>query len=132
MLTILISYISCILFHILPAYYTYREALAPTADGTKKWLTFWIVHTVFNSFELLGDLVLARTPLYVLAKIVVVVWLLFRGGAIYIYEQWLSKLLTQYEQELDSALDRVTVVTADGFLAFIRLIFLRIQFAAAR
>ena len=52
---------SAVFFHVIPAFLTYQAAISPTAEGTRKWLTFWVVHAFVSVVELLGDVMLSHS-----------------------------------------------------------------------
>jgi len=105
-----------VVFNLVPAFFTFNAALAPTPENTKTWLVFWSAHTAFSLLELLGDALVFWLPLYHLIKGLVIVWLVFFGGAARIYELWLVRALTQYEVALERGLGRIQTATANGAL----------------
>ena len=114
MSSFLINLTSGVVFHVAPAYLTYAAAIAPTPTLTRKWLMFWIVHTLLTFAELLCDIVLAQQLLYSAAKLVLFVWLVFFDGASVLYSTWVRGALQAHSGQIDQGLEHVQTATASG------------------
>ena len=109
-----------IALNIVPAYYTFQAVVSPSAESTKRWLTFWVIHTAFSSVELVLDIFAAWLPVYMAAKTVFIIWLVFFGGAASIYNGCVRAQLERYEGKIDAGLDSLQVATASNALRWAR------------
>ncbi len=106
--------------NIVPAYYTFQAVVSPSAESTKRWLTFWVIHTAFSSMELVLDIFGAWVPVYLAAKTAFVLYLVFFGGAASIYNGCVRAALERYEGRIDAGLDSLQVATASNALRWAR------------
>ena len=99
--------LSAFIFHVVPAYLTYKAAIAPTPESTRKWLAFWCVHTLFACAELALDALAAHALAYGAAKAAVFSWLVFMDGAGAIYSGGLGEALRARSGDIDTAMARL-------------------------
>jgi hypothetical protein len=105
---------SAVFFHVIPAFLTYQAAISPTAEGTRKWLTFWVVHAFVSVVELLGDVMLSHSLVYCLAKVCCFFWLVFLDGSAVLYRLWLRDALQAHSADIDRGMEAVQSATASG------------------
>ena len=109
-----------VILNLVPAYSTYVAVVRPSPEATKTWLTFWVVHTMFSIAELFLDVVAFWLPAYQMAKVALVLWLVFFGGAGVIYNGVVQRVLERYEDEIDAGLDRLQLASAASALHWAR------------
>lgn len=98
---------SNLLCSIYPAYGSYKAVLSGDSDAQRHWLAFWVVNTLFTSFELLAERLVSWLPLYWEAKILFVCWLTlpaFQGASV-LYHSVVHKYLEHYEPDIDRHLE---------------------------
>jgi hypothetical protein len=110
------SLLQTVIFNLIPAFLTFNAALEPTPEKTKTWLIFWSAHCFFSLAELAGDAFLFFLPLYHLIKGLIIIWLVFFGGAARVYEVWLVRVLDSYEGVLERGLGQIQTATASSAL----------------
>lgn len=115
-MTTLILLATDVVLNLVPAYSTYVAVVRPSPEATKTWLTFWVVHTMFSIAELFLDAVAWWLPAYQVFKVLLVLWLVFFGGAGVIYNGVVQRVLERYEAEIDAGLDRLQLASVAGAL----------------
>ena len=85
--------------HILSVIYggwkTIASIESPGGDDDRQWLTFWLILTILLFVErYLARVVLSTFPLYYEAKLIMLLWLLFRDGADDVYRM-LRRVVTK-------------------------------------
>ena len=90
-----------------PCIASYRAVKTRDAEGYKQWIVYWVIYTLIQIFEMLGDLILSWFPLYYEIKLAFMIWLtlpIFRGAST-IYHNVLAPYLIRYESKIDEGLD---------------------------
>lgn len=112
----MLLFLTDVVLNLVPAYSTYIAVVRPSPEATKTWLTFWVVHTIFSIAELFLDVIAFWLPAYQLAKVLLVLWMVFWGGAGVLYNTVVQRLLEQYEDVIDEGLNQMQVATAASAL----------------
>ncbi|KAI8872062.1 hypothetical protein GQ42DRAFT_107860, partial [Ramicandelaber brevisporus] len=78
-------------------------------DPLSSWLTYWIVIGAFTAVESVTDLFISWLPLYSLAKMLMIMWLILpqTQGHLYVYVRFLQPLIARHEKEIDAYLAKV-------------------------
>ncbi|KAF5300907.1 hypothetical protein FQR65_LT09070 [Abscondita terminalis] len=77
-----------------------------TLDDTK-WLTYWVVFSIFTFVESLASTIVGWIPMYWLVKCVFFIWLMLpirANGSIILYNNIIKPYFLQYHQIVDEAL----------------------------
>ena len=61
---------------VYPAYASYKALESKTPESAAQWLTYWCVFSIFTVVEFFLDYFLVELPLYYLAKLLFVIWLM--------------------------------------------------------
>mmetsp|Transcript_5272 Transcript_5272/g.6134 ORF Transcript_5272/g.6134 Transcript_5272/m.6134 type:complete len:225 (+) Transcript_5272:152-826(+) len=101
-----ISRVLCHLFgYFYPAYKTFKAVQSNDENIYTQWLTYWIVNTYFNIFELIGDNFVSQWfPFYYETKVAMLIWLVTPQfmGASKIYHKILAPYMMHYETDIDN------------------------------
>lgn len=91
-----------------PAYMSFKALESPGEDDDKQWLTYWVVFIFVDFFDNVLGIFLTIIPLYHLLKMIFYIYLFYpkTKGALTIYQNFLRPILTKYEKDIDTALDK--------------------------
>ena len=100
---------------IFPVYMSMKALDSKDVEDDKQWCTYWVVFFTLYLTELYVEtfgfgLLHKIIPYYFLIKLVFLIWLFFPStmGASFIYEKFLSKFFSKYEETVDSKINEVT------------------------
>jgi receptor expression-enhancing protein 5/6 len=108
-----VMYLFCFL---IPAYKSYKAKESKEADDDGKWLTYWIVVSFFFAADDLIRKILFFVPYWGIVRIVVMI-LLYNptsDGAGLIYSKILKPILSKYETQIDSLLNKAESKLQEG------------------
>lgn len=93
--------------NVYPAYATYKAVAQQQQPLQRKWVTYWIVYTLFSVVESLGEGVLSWLPLYFEVKLLLILWLVLPSfdGASIMYSKLIVPFFTRYEQNIDEVVE---------------------------
>lgn len=93
---------------VYPAYATYKALESKTPESSAQWLTYWCVFSIFTVVEFFADLLISTIPLYYLAKLLFVIWLMApqTKGATTLYVKFIMPLIKRHEESIDNALEQ--------------------------
>ena len=96
--------------YLFPTLSSAKAVLAKDDDALREWLTYWAVFSVFTCLETVFDLLIWRLPFYEEFKIACVLWLSLPGfqGAFRVYNYVIHPYFEQYEEDIDSMVDKVS------------------------
>lgn len=91
---------------VYPAYASYKALESKTPESSAQWLTYWCVFSIFTVVEFFADLLISTVPLYYLAKLLFVVWLMAprTKGATTLYVRFIMPVIKKHEESIDNAL----------------------------
>lgn len=97
--------------YVFPTLSSAKAVLAADDEALREWLTYWAVFSIFTFLEAVFDLLIWRLPFYSEMKIVCVLWLSLPGfqGAFRVYNYIIKPYFEQYEEDIDSMVDKVSV-----------------------
>jgi receptor expression-enhancing protein 5/6 len=93
---------------IYPAYASVKAIESREKDDDTKWLTYWVVFSVFSLVEFFADIFLFWIPLYWFFKCVFLVYCMAPfswNGSIFIYHRFIRPFVLKHEKKIDSAID---------------------------
>lgn len=111
------KYVTALTGIIFPCYMSLKAIDSEGKDDDKQWCTYWVVFFLFILAELYFGYFLHYIPFYFLIKVVFLIWLFFPAtlGACYLYENFLSKLFSKYEKDLDDVVDGIGKSVSRGY-----------------
>merc|ERR1712098_564068 len=83
-------------------YLSYKAIESPDPRDDTQWLTFWLIYSVVSFLEMWIDLFFFWVPFYYEIKFVFYIWLGFMNGAHFVYENYLKKLLSENQKNIDA------------------------------
>jgi hypothetical protein len=90
---------------LYPAFMSFKCIKSGT--DTRKWLEYWIVYALYWVVEwTVIDNLVAATWLVFASKLVFIGWMVFYGGASYIYHSKLEAQLVHNEKAIDDGLEK--------------------------
>uniref|UniRef100_A0A7S2XXQ2 Receptor expression-enhancing protein n=1 Tax=Fibrocapsa japonica TaxID=94617 RepID=A0A7S2XXQ2_9STRA len=95
-------------------YKSFKAIQSPTPDDDKQWLTFWVVYCLMSTLETVVDRIAFLVPFYYEIKFVIYMWLIFLGGATWVYDR-LEPLLEKLEDSMEKQLDNLPPELKDEF-----------------
>ncbi|KAJ0408406.1 hypothetical protein P43SY_003132 [Pythium insidiosum] len=89
-----------------PAYASFKALETAAPDGSRQWLTYWVVVGIGATAEAASRRLVAWIPGYDLLKTLFLLWLMLpkTRGALLVYRGVLRPLLRQYEPWIDRQL----------------------------
>ncbi|XP_029171316.1 receptor expression-enhancing protein 5 isoform X2 [Nylanderia fulva] len=102
---------------VYPAYQSMKALESPKKEDDTKWLTYWVVFSVFTIVEFFSEYIVCWFPVYWLFKCIFYVWLMAPteyNGSLILYRRIIRPKFIQYQPGLDRLLSnaRDTVKTA--------------------
>eukprot|EP00740_Mantoniella_antarctica_P004313 CAMPEP_0181357236 /NCGR_PEP_ID=MMETSP1106-20121128/4845_1 /TAXON_ID=81844 /ORGANISM="Mantoniella antarctica, Strain SL-175" /LENGTH=164 /DNA_ID=CAMNT_0023470069 /DNA_START=262 /DNA_END=756 /DNA_ORIENTATION=+ len=89
---------------VYPAYASYKALESKTPEASAQWLTYWCVFSIFTVVEFFADMLISSIPLYYLAKLLFVIWLMKKKGATTLYIRFVMPVIKKHEESIDNAL----------------------------
>ncbi|CAH1173750.1 unnamed protein product [Phaedon cochleariae] len=94
---------------IYPAYVSIKAIESKTKDDDTKWLTYWVVFSLFSVGEYFADFIVRWFPLYWLVKCIFLVWLMIPtdfNGSLILYRRIIKPYFLQHQQSIDDVLNK--------------------------
>lgn len=91
---------------VFPAYASVRAIESGDVSDDTKWLTYWVVFSTVNFFEIFLEWI----PLYYLLKFILLVWCMFPGpwsGTVVIYHFLICPFVMRHRDKFDTAISEV-------------------------
>ncbi|ESN91013.1 hypothetical protein HELRODRAFT_104248 [Helobdella robusta] len=101
---------------LYPAYASIKAVESKEKDDDTKWLTYWVVYSIFHLLEYFTDIFLFWIPLYWFFKCAFLVYCMIPtsfNGSITIYNKVIRPYVLRYEKTVDSHLDKAKEVVKD-------------------
>jgi len=95
---------------IYPAYASIKAIETKEKDDDTKWLTYWVVYSVFALCEFFTDIFFFWIPFYFLLKCILLVYLMApvtNNGAVMLYEKFIRPFILRHESNIDKGIDKV-------------------------
>jgi len=95
---------------LYPAYASVKAIESKEKDDDTKWLTYWVVYSVFSLVEFFADIFLFWVPFYWFFKCAFLSYCMLPfswNGSLTIYQRLIRPFVLKHEKELDSAIDKV-------------------------
>jgi len=93
-----------------PAYCSIKALESHNKDDDTRWLTYWVVFSLFNVIEFFSDIFLSWFPFYWLAKCMFMVWCFLpisANGSTVIYSRIVRPMFLKNQTKIDSAMNKV-------------------------
>jgi receptor expression-enhancing protein 5/6 len=93
---------------LYPAYASVKAIESHNKDDDTKWLTYWVVYSVFSLVEFFSDQFLFWIPLYWFLKCVFLAWCFLPvswNGSHLIYHRFIRPFILRHQGRIDSTLD---------------------------
>jgi receptor expression-enhancing protein 5/6 len=90
---------------LYPAYASIKAIESMEKDDDTKWLTYWVVYSVFHLAEFFGDIFLFWVPFYWFFKCIFMIYCMFpipSNGSCVIYRRFIRPYILKYEDKIDS------------------------------
>jgi len=94
---------------LYPAYASIKAIETKEKDDDTKWLTYWVVYSVFSLLEFFADIFFFWIPFYWFFKCVFLVYCFApvpNNGSVTIYYKILRPYVLKYESKIDSGLNK--------------------------
>lgn len=101
---------------LYPAYASIKAIESKEKDDDTKWLTYWVVYSVFHLVEFFADIFLFWIPLYWFLKCVFLVYCMVPtpfNGSVTIYYKLIRPYVLKYEKTIDSHVDKAKELVKD-------------------
>lgn len=95
---------------LYPAYVSIKAIESKSKDDDTKWLTYWVVFSLFSVTEYFVDIIVRWFPLYWLVKCIFMVWLMLPGdfnGSVILYRRIIKPYFLKHEGNIDDAISKV-------------------------
>jgi receptor expression-enhancing protein 5/6 len=103
---------------IYPAYASVKAIESNEKDDDTKWLTYWVVYSVFSLVEFFSDIFLFWIPFYWFLKCVFLVWCFMPGawnGSLLLYHRFIRPFILQHQDRIDTAIHEATEAVSEVF-----------------
>ena len=96
---------------LYPAYMSFKSLQTPKNDDNSQWLTYWIVFSTINLFDILAYII----PFYYILKLVYIIWLFHEKtkGAQILYIKYIEPFLKDNENNIDKNIENVEDIIKD-------------------
>jgi len=94
---------------LYPAYASIKAIESREKDDDTKWLTYWVVYSVFSLVEFFADIFLFWIPFYWFFKCVFLVYCMApvaNNGAVTIYYKIIRPFILKHESKIDSGINK--------------------------
>ncbi|XP_005098408.1 receptor expression-enhancing protein 5 [Aplysia californica] len=94
---------------IYPAYASVKAIESNDKDDDTKWLTYWVVYSVFSLVEFFSDIFLFWIPFYWLLKCIFLVWCFLPvpwNGSHLLYYRFIRPFILRHQDQIDTAIDQ--------------------------
>ncbi|XP_046373631.1 receptor expression-enhancing protein 5-like isoform X2 [Haliotis cracherodii] len=92
---------------LYPAYASIKAIESREKDDDTKWLTYWVVYSVFSLVEFFADIFLFWIPFYWLLKCIFLVWCFIptqSNGSTMLYYKFIRPFILRHQDRIDTAL----------------------------
>ncbi|XP_046543145.1 receptor expression-enhancing protein 5-like isoform X1 [Haliotis rubra] len=92
---------------LYPAYASIKAIESREKDDDTKWLTYWVVYSVFSLVEFFADIFLFWIPFYWLLKCIFLVWCFIPAqcnGSTMLYYKFIRPFILRHQDRIDTAL----------------------------
>uniref|UniRef100_A0A3Q3K6Z5 Receptor expression-enhancing protein n=2 Tax=Monopterus albus TaxID=43700 RepID=A0A3Q3K6Z5_MONAL len=100
------AYLLCSLISfVYPAYYSIKAIESPGKEDDTKWLTYWVVYSVFSLGEFFSDIFLYWFPFYYAFKCLFLLWCMAPmswNGSQIIYNKVVRPVFLRHEATVDN------------------------------
>lgn len=96
---------------IYPAYASIKAIESKEKDDDTKWLTYWVVYSIFALVEFFTDIFLFWIPFYWFLKCAFLVWCMLpitSNGSVTIYYKFIRPYILKHEKKIDSGIEKLT------------------------
>lgn len=102
---------------VYPAFWT-MKSIETQGDDDKKWLTYWVVFGSFTIVDMFSGFIVKFVPFYFVLKIIFLIWLFMPNshGATLVYHLLVIRVFKSFENDIDSAADKVKEYTNEFVL----------------
>ncbi|CAG9830344.1 unnamed protein product [Diabrotica balteata] len=101
---------------LYPAYVSIKAIESKEKDDDTKWLTYWVVFSLFSVTEYFVDIIVRWFPLYWLIKCIFMVWLMLPGdvnGSVILYRRVIKPYFLKHQGEIDGVVNKVKNTVKD-------------------
>ncbi|KAK4884314.1 hypothetical protein RN001_000585 [Aquatica leii] len=94
---------------LYPAYVSIRAIESPSKNDDTKWLTYWVVFSIFSVVEYFADFIVGWFPMYWLMKCIFMVWLMIPtdfNGSLILYEKIIKPYYLKHHSIIDTTLNK--------------------------
>jgi len=110
------SFLSYFVGFLYPAYESIKAIESPNNKDDKRWLTYWVVFSIFNLAEFFADILFFWIPFYWLFKVIFLIYCMIPtswNGSIMIYTTILRPLALKYQDRIEDAVEEVSSIVQD-------------------
>jgi len=103
---------------LYPAYASIKAVESREKDDDTKWLTYWVVYSIFHLMEFFTDLFFYWIPLYWFMKCVFLVYCfapVANNGSVTIYYKIIRPFILRYETKIDAGINKAKDVAKGAF-----------------
>jgi len=103
---------------VYPAYASVKAIESKEKDDDTKWLTYWVVYSVFLLVESCTDFFLSWIPLYFLLKCVFLLFCMAPvtwNGSVMIYKKFIRPFVLQHQKDVDTGLQYASEIGKEVF-----------------
>ncbi|CAL1526447.1 unnamed protein product [Lymnaea stagnalis] len=103
---------------IYPAYASVKAIESHDKEDDTKWLTYWVVYSVFSLVEFFSDIFLFWIPFYWLLKCIFLVWCFMPvpwNGSHTLYYRFIRPFILRHQDRIDTALDKAKEAVNEVF-----------------
>ncbi|XP_076443724.1 receptor expression-enhancing protein 5-like isoform X2 [Babylonia areolata] len=93
---------------LYPAYASIKAIESEDKEDDTKWLTYWVVYSVFSLVEFFADILLFWIPFYWLLKCLFLIWCFAPtawNGSSTLYYRFIRPFILRHQSNIDKALD---------------------------
>jgi len=94
---------------LYPAYASIKAIESKEKDDDTKWLTYWVVYSVFHLAEFFADIFFSWVPLYWFIKCVFLVYCMApvtNNGSVTIYYKIIRPFILKHESKIDAGINK--------------------------
>jgi len=95
---------------IYPAYASIHALESVHKEDDTKWLTYWVVFSLFSVIEFFSDIIFSWFPFYWLAKVAFLIWCFMPmqcNGSMVIYNRFIRPVFLKTRTDIDAAASRL-------------------------
>nr|KAG5708574.1 hypothetical protein BaRGS_032995 [Batillaria attramentaria] len=103
---------------LYPAYASIKAIESHEKDDDTKWLTYWVVYSVFSLVEFFADIFLFWIPFYWLLKCIFLVWCFVPSdwnGSHILYYRFIRPFILRHQDRIDKVVDDAKGIVNEVF-----------------